>query len=289
MPSPEAIKRGGARRWASVLTSPPLAPALSPLSSPPLSSLEMAASNIAAQHYASYSPPESFPNVRQASGSGPTFVSLTPGFNDLPPTLYIRGDLGVPFVQSATFGDKDTQEELRAKFDAGEKLKVVTYFTPMHSDVETFHYFAEKLNRWANALVKEKFSKQAKNSRFQPCSIVRADEGSIKIALDADVLADLQISAGSESAWSYPRGVYDLVFQITGMWVSPQGCGFIFKARRIALVEARVYSLKNLAPACYLFGNEYDEVVAEETASLIEEEVATVKRARRASRAISDE
>ena len=154
--------------------------------------------------------------------------------------------------------------------------------------MESFHYFTEKLNRWANAMVKEKFSKMAKNSRFMPCSVVRPDEGSIKLSLDAEVLADLQTSTGAESAWSYPRGVYDIVFQITGMWVSPQGCGFIFKARRIALVEARVYSLRSLPPAYYSFGDEYDKAV--EVAFASEgEDIPTVKRTLRVSRAISDE
>ena len=251
---PRAIKGGGESAEGTVPHSYRAAP---PLASTPPPPLEMAASSIIPQHFASYTPPGEYPTVRAANGSGPTFISLAAGFSDLPPTLYIRGDVGVPFVQPATFGDKDTQDALREKFSAGEKLKVVTYFTPLDSDKEKFHHFAETLNRWANALVKEKFSKQSKNSRFQPCSVVRPDDGSIKMALDKEVLANLQLSTGSETPWNYPRGVYDLVFQINGMWVSPQGCGYIFKARRLALVETRAYSMASVDPDCFAFGTEY--------------------------------
>lgn len=212
---------------------------------------------VKAQHFSTYSPPEHYPSVRQSSGGGPSFVSLS-AFNESPPTIYARGELGPPFVQPAVYGDKDTQAELRSKFEEGADLKVVTYFTPLASEIESFNFFAEKLNRWGNGLVKEKFAKNSKNSRFSSASVLRQDDGSVKITVNLPVLSNLKDAQGWESYWSWPRGIYDVIFQISSFWVSPQGCGFTFKACRIALVEAKVAAAKALAPEFYEFGNHYD-------------------------------
>jgi hypothetical protein len=249
-------------------------------------------------HFSNYVLPEQYPSARQSNGAGPSFVQLN-SFNEAPPTLYMRGEMGAPFVQAAVFGDKDTQTELRAKFEEGDNLKVVGYVTPLQCDTASFGYFVNSLNRWGNGLAKEKFAKHYKNSRFQQCSVLKGDDGTMKLSLDLGVLAHLRDANGWDSYWSWPRGIYDIVFQITSFWVSPQGCGFTMKARRVALVEARVPLAKALAPECYEFGNEYDDKPAlvpeipeaPEEATVPECEVNT-KRVRRAGTrhpVISDE